>query len=113
MSDKRLRIRYVASVDGRREVKRDHEHFRQYTPEGYSWMTPEPPKINRCCLFTGIAEKKQRREAIFKFLRRRRDLGDLEFMMVDSGGFQAGRFGLNPEQLVEEDYQIYTRNDWG
>ena len=112
MSDKRLKIRYVASVDGRREVVRDLEHYYKFCPDDYNWQTPEAPKIVRCCLFTGIAEKKQRREAIFKFLRSRRDAGELEFMMVDSGGFQAGRFGLNAEQLVEEDYQIYTRNDW-
>lgn len=108
----RLKIRYVASVDGRREVKRDHEHFRQYTPEDYNWVTPDPPKINRNCLFTGIAEKPKKRDAIFDFLRNYKENGDIEFMMVDSGGFQAGRFGISPDELVDTDLKIYTRNDW-
>ena len=112
MSDERLKIKYVASVDGRREVKRDHEHFYQYITDDYPWVTPDPPKINRCTLFTAIAEEKQKREAIFEYLYKRKNRGEIEFVMIDSGGFQAGRFGLNPNQLVEEDYQIYIRNDW-
>lgn len=112
MSEERIKIRYIASVDGRREVKRDHEHFFQYSPDNYDWITPDKPKINRCCLFTGIAEKPKKRDAIFDFLHRRKDEGKIEFMMVDSGGFQAGRLNLSPEELVDEDYKIYTRNNW-
>lgn len=112
MSDKRIKIRYIASVDGRREVKRDHEHFFQYTPKDYSFITPEHPKINRACLFTPIAEKPKKRDAIFDFLKKYKERGHIEFMMVDSGGFQAGRFGISPEELVYEDLKIYSYNDW-
>ena len=112
MSDQRLKIRYVCSVDGRREVKRDHEHFYQYVPDDYDWVTPDPPKINRCCLFTAIAEQPIKRDAIFNYLRRRMDKNEVEFVMIDSGGFQAGRGDISYEELMEEDYKIYTKQDW-
>ena len=104
----RLDVHYVSILYG--STTKDIRTFKSYIQDDYPWMTGEVPNLFRRFLLTPVCYSLKQLDQMLTEQRIRREQGELEWLMFDSGGFQTLRHqSYTMNRLIKDNLYLYKK----
>ena len=107
--NKELNVRYIWAYSD--SMPRIWRAFKKELRGDYPWLTGERPKLFRNMLITPLARPDEL-PTLLEHVSYFRELGDMEFLMFDSGGFQTLRNpNIKINNIIEDNLYLYNTYD--